>query len=229
MDVYLYLRLSLSTWCSTGPVWIWSICFIINPIPTASFPFNLPRSHLFPSAIHLTTMMQTPLIPLLLAILLAVTATATHIPPAKLHCSTTSSPNSSFATPVPFYSLPTLLSSSRPSSVSDIELIRTVTSLYALAVDGKNFPVLDLVFVPDVVGNLSQGGLLHGRTALAAAIEKSFEGLRTQHQLGTQVVDVDASGCEARSVTYFTATALGTGKKAGQVGGSEEGWRCWWV
>ena len=96
--------------------------------------------------------------------------------------------------------------------------IRDTLSLYPLAIDGKNFAALDLVFTPDVVANYSPP--LNVLTPLANVITALNESLRpvtTQHLLGTQIIDVRPGACEARSLTYYTASHFGTRDFYGEV------------
>lgn len=133
-------------------------------------------------------------------------------------CPATPVLDASFTTPVPFFSLPTIFPEpTAPQNPVDFIQIRNTINLYPLAVDGKNYGALGEVFTPNVVANLSQGGLIHGLPALEGAIGASFVHVTTQHQLGTQYIDIIKGGCQAKSVTYFTATLLGTGKFYGQV------------
>lgn len=126
--------------------------------------------------------------------------------------------NGAFTTPVPLFSLPTIFpQSTAAQNPIDYNEIRNTLSLYPLAVDGKNFGSFSKVFTSNVVANLSQGGLIHGLPALEGAVSASFVHVTTQHQLGTQYIDIVKEGREAESVTYFTATLLGTGKFYGQV------------
>lgn len=126
--------------------------------------------------------------------------------------------DAAYVDPVSFSALPTIFSDpATPGDSTDFNQIRQATSLYALAVDGKNADPLIKVFTPDVVANLSRGGLIKGLPALQVALLEGFVGLTTQHQIGTQFIDIAKGGCQAKSITYFTATLLGTGPSFGQV------------
>ena len=39
----------------------------------------------------------------------------------------------------------------------------------------------------------------------------------TQHSYGTQVIEIESGGCDAKAVTYFTATHFGRGVYLGEV------------
>ncbi|KAL9116564.1 MAG: hypothetical protein Q9187_006911, partial [Circinaria calcarea] len=122
---------------------------------------------------------------------------------------------------IPFYSLATsypraITSDQNPSTVSQI---RNTLALYPLAIDGKNFAALSLVFTPDVVANYSAPlNVLTGLATVQATLQQSLMYVDTQHSYGTQVIEVLARGCTAKSVTYFTASHFGRGKYSGQVG-----------
>jgi len=106
-----------------------------------------------------------------------------------------------------------------PSAAADIEQIRATIALYGLALDGKNFPILDNVFTPDVRANYSALGVMNGVEQLKTTLEASLEPVAsTQHQFGTSVVQLcrdtsAAAGAEemsgttaAISVTYTTTS-----------------------
>lgn len=121
---------------------------------------------------------------------------------------------------IPFFSLATSYSralgpNQGPSTISQI---RQTVALYPLAIDGKNFAALSLVFTPDVVANYSAPlNVLTGLSTVQATLKQSLMYTDTQHSYGTQVIEVLEGGCTAKSVTYFTATHFGKGKYYGQV------------
>jgi hypothetical protein len=91
--------------------------------------------------------------------------------------------------------------------VANIEAIRQVTALYALAIDGRSFETLRKVFVPDARANYSDPiGVLNGVQAVIDTLGPSLQMfVTTQHHLGTQYIHVcDADN--AVSVTYFQAS-----------------------
>jgi hypothetical protein len=91
--------------------------------------------------------------------------------------------------------------------VVNIEAIRQVTALYALAIEGRSFETLRKIFVPDVRTNYSDPiGVLNGVQAVIDTLAPSLETfVTTQHHLGTQYIHVcDADN--AVSVTYFQAS-----------------------
>jgi hypothetical protein len=95
----------------------------------------------------------------------------------------------------------------KPTDLYAIEAIRQATALYALAIDGRAFDVLDRVFTRDARANYSDpifvlNGVEEIKTQLAPGLA-AFPS--TQHHLGTQYIHV----CDedtAVSVTYFQAS-----------------------
>lgn len=96
---------------------------------------------------------------------------------------------------------------SNAADLLSAQAIRDTLALYPLALDGRNFDVLDEVFAPDVqasymgpLGNFTS--LQDLKTGLAAV----FSGLTsTQHNYGTQIVSIH-SPTSAVSVTYVHAS-----------------------
>lgn len=132
-------------------------------------------------------------------------------------------PEPSFATnltaAIPFYSLPTTYPLSLTPQNPTIEnQIRNTLAHYPLAIDGKNFAALDLVFTQHVVANYSEPlGVLTGLPAVVSALESSLSPVGTQHAFSTQVIEILAGEVEARSLTYYTASHFGQGDYYGQV------------
>jgi hypothetical protein len=91
--------------------------------------------------------------------------------------------------------------------VRNIEAIRQVMALYALAIDGRSFEILRKVFGPDVRANYSDPiGVLEGVQAIIDTLAPDLNTfISTQHHLGTQYIHIcDADN--AVSVTYFQAS-----------------------
>lgn len=120
--------------------------------------------------------------------------------------------------PIPFFDLPDVTSgSSFVASPFDVEAIRNAMAHYPLALDGKNFAALSLVFAANAVANYSDPlGVLSPLTAIEAVLSASLKPVTTQHLLGTQVIDV-LSPTTAFSVTYFEATHFGKGEFTGEI------------
>jgi hypothetical protein len=99
----------------------------------------------------------------------------------------------------------------------DVDGIRNTLSLYPLAIDGKNFPALGLVFATNAVANyFTPLNVLTPLSTIESALEASLAPVTTQNSFGTQVIDV-LSPNTAVSVTYYTATHFGMGQFAGQI------------
>lgn len=120
--------------------------------------------------------------------------------------------------PIPISALPTAYSvASRTQAADSIAQILNTLSLYPLAIDGKDFGALSLVFTADVYTNFSAPlNVLTPLTVVQAGISQALAFVDTQHLYGTQIVDIQ-NDCQARSVSYFTATHFGRGRYFGQV------------
>ena len=120
--------------------------------------------------------------------------------------------------PVPQFDLPYAFQSAEyVASPSDVEAIRNTLALYPLAIDGKNFPALGLVFATNAVANYSAPlNVLTPLSTIESALEASLAPVTTQHSFSTQVIDI-LSPNTAVSVTYYTATHFGIGQFAGQI------------
>ncbi|KAM0797088.1 hypothetical protein BDR22DRAFT_975616 [Usnea florida] len=116
-------------------------------------------------------------------------------------------------------SLPSAYPNSLTAQKPALDLqIRNTLSHYPLAIDGKDFAALSLVFTQDVVANYSAPlGVLNGLASVMSTLEASLAAVRTQHALSTQVVEILESEAAARSLTFYTATHFGVGVYYGQV------------
>ena len=125
--------------------------------------------------------------------------------------------------PIGLFSLPvSYAAASLPADPYVQTQIHNTLALYPLAIDGKNFAELDRVFDSDVVANYSAPlNIITGVLNLQAVLNASLFYVTTQHSLATQIIEVVKGGCEAKSVTYFTATHFGQGDYFGQVSASE--------
>ncbi|KAK5741305.1 hypothetical protein LTR17_004011 [Elasticomyces elasticus] len=95
--------------------------------------------------------------------------------------------------------------------------IRNTLALYPLCIDGKDFASLSFVFTEDAVANYSEPlNTLTSLSDIQTVLEASLAPVATQHQLGTQVVELFGH-CAARSLTYFVANHFGKGVYEGQV------------
>ncbi|OBT61026.1 hypothetical protein VE03_09626 [Pseudogymnoascus sp. 23342-1-I1] len=139
---------------------------------------------------------------------------------ALTHATTADSPALSLTgtDPLRFFNLPTLISAEKSAAnPHDIEAIRATLSLYPLAIDGKNFGSLSLIFAEDAVANYSAPlNVLSPLSTIQSVLEASLKPVTTQHSFGTQLIDV-LSRDEAFSVTYYTATHFGRGEFEGRT------------
>lgn len=127
--------------------------------------------------------------------------------------------NSTTSDYIPPFDLATIYASSTSNqdAVAANE-IRNTLALYPVAIDGKNVDALSEVFTEDIVANYTTTlGFLTSIPAIVTGIENIIKYVTTQHQLGTQAIDVKKHSCEAKSVTYFTASHFGQKKYANQV------------
>jgi ketosteroid isomerase-like protein len=99
----------------------------------------------------------------------------------------------------------------------DVEAIRNALAHYPLAIDGKNFAALSLVFAPKAVANYSAPlGVLQPLSTIQSTLQSSLAKVTTQHSFGTQIIEV-LTPASAVSVTYYTATHFGMGASEGQI------------
>ncbi len=96
---------------------------------------------------------------------------------------------------------------------------RDKISLYALAIDNKNFPLLSEVFTPDTTAKFSllpPNELLHGLTETQHVLKGALKDYVTQHTLSTTVVDL-LDGSEPNSTAYLVAHYFGKGNLTGRI------------
>ncbi|RDW86022.1 hypothetical protein BP5796_04347 [Coleophoma crateriformis] len=132
--------------------------------------------------------------------------------------------------PIPFFDLPVVTACSPfVVSPSDVEAIRRTLSRYPLAIDGKNFAALNLIFTSNAVANYSAPlNVLTPLATIQSALEASLMPVTTQHLLGTQIIDV-LSPTSAFSVSYFTATHFGKGAYLGEIVTAYGQYQDWWI
>ena len=105
-----------------------------------------------------------------------------------------------------------------PQGPSAQDQIRNTLAHYPLAIDGKNFAALNLVFTADAVANYSAPlNVLNGLKAIETTLELNLRPVLSQHALSTQVIEISTGGKSAKSVTYYTASHFGQGAKVGKV------------
>ena len=121
--------------------------------------------------------------------------------------------------PIPIYAVPTSYPLSLTRQDADLQdQIRNTLAHYPLALDGKNFAALNLIYTADAVVNYSAPlNVLTGLPQIEAVVEQTLRAVLTQHSYGTQVIEIEKGKTRARSVTYFTATHFGKGNATGKV------------
>ncbi|RYP86972.1 hypothetical protein DL769_000615 [Monosporascus sp. CRB-8-3] len=102
-----------------------------------------------------------------------------------------------------------------PSNPIDYFAIKNTLSLYCIALDSKDFGLLEQVFTEDVDAKYPFATLKRLRN-LADAIQKRLAPITSQHALTTQTVSIAADGKTAEAVTYFTGIHFGQGSWKGQ-------------
>lgn len=106
----------------------------------------------------------------------------------------------------------------KPQDADTQNQIRNTLAHYPLAIDGKNFDALDLVFTTDAVANYSAPlNVLVGLGQIQLVLEQSLAPVMSQHAYTTQVIEVLEGGGSAKSVTYFTSSLFGRGNETGKV------------
>jgi SnoaL-like domain len=152
----------------------------------------------------------------LFAALLGLPATIAAAAPTSPSPSSSSLLNST--QPVALFDLPNAFPCSEyVPDPFDVEAIRNTLAHYPLAVDGKNFAALSLVFAPNAVANYSAPlGVLTPLSTIESSLKSSLSTVTTQHAFGTQIIDILTLDT-AVSVTYYTATHFGMGAYAGQI------------
>lgn len=92
--------------------------------------------------------------------------------------------------------------------------IRNRLSIYALALDSKDFNRLNQVFTNDVVGRFfpPPNDVLNGLETVKKFIADALDDIVTQHTLSTTVVEF-SSPTAANSTTYLVANYIGQGNQ----------------
>ena len=121
--------------------------------------------------------------------------------------------------PISFHTLPTSYHSSLKLQDADIQnQIRNTLAHYPLAIDGKNFDALDLVFTTDAVTNYSAPlFVLAGLDEIKRVLQRSLSPVLSQHSYGTQIIEIEKGRETAKALTYFTASHFGVGNATGKV------------
>jgi hypothetical protein len=134
--------------------------------------------------------------------------------------------------PIPLFSLPTDFPPPAIEDAVDIEAIRNTLALYPFCIDGKNFAALSNVFTTNAVANYSAPlNVLTPLSTIESVLSSSLTCVTTQHNFGTQLIDI-ISSTVAESITYYRAAHFGTGALVGQVayayGQYQDTWQKQW-
>lgn len=101
---------------------------------------------------------------------------------------------------------------------ADWATIQQTLYLFSIAVDTKNYALLNDIFTPTATANFSTPSSqnISGLAAITALLSKGLTGVVSQHSLTTLAVDFQ-SPTLANSTQYLTTTFLGQGNLTGQV------------
>lgn len=113
---------------------------------------------------------------------------------------------------------PACLASTLHNDPSDyIEIQRTLAK-FALAVDSHDYSLLDEVFAPNVTATLQiPSDPVQGLAAIQNYLLYALNNTISQHNFGTQLIDIGTDRTSAHVVTYIIGTFVGTGgEKAGK-------------
>ena len=100
------------------------------------------------------------------------------------------------------------------SNPSDELDIRNKLSLYAFAVDNKDFSNFDQLFTKDVSVDYV-GQTYTDLAAFTTFLDTSVAGKVTQHAISSTVVDTSSGATTPNSTSYVVATFLGQGNQTG--------------
>lgn len=122
---------------------------------------------------------------------------------------------------IPFHSLPISYPLSLKLQDADTQdQIRNTLAHYPLAIDGKNFDALGLVFTTDAVANYSAPlFVLSGLEDIKKVLQGSLAPVLSQHMYGTQLIEIEQGRKTAKALTYYTASHFGVGNATGKVCG----------
>ncbi|RYP22713.1 hypothetical protein DL765_001563 [Monosporascus sp. GIB2] len=96
----------------------------------------------------------------------------------------------------------------------DYFAIKHTVSLYCIALDSKDFGLLEQVFAEDVDAKYPFA-TMKGVRDVADTIQKRLAPIASQHALTTQTISIAADGKTAEAMTYFTGIHFGQGKWKG--------------
>ena len=101
-------------------------------------------------------------------------------------------------------------------SAEDVTGIQQTLGLFPVAIDQKQFDLLDAVFTTNATANFRGPSLLVGVPAIKRSLSKGLTGLISQHDLGTLYINMTEPD-KAVSYNWLQGTFFGTGNSAGQT------------
>ncbi|RYP28258.1 hypothetical protein DL767_007308 [Monosporascus sp. MG133] len=99
---------------------------------------------------------------------------------------------------------------------TDFFAIKNTLSLYCIALDTKDFRLMEQVFTEDVDAKYPFAAM-KGVRDVAETLQKRLAPVTSQHALTTQTISIAADGRSAEAVTYFTGVHFGQGKWKGEA------------
>ena len=128
--------------------------------------------------------------------------------PALLACLALFSASCSCLTPTQYALL------NHPSA-EDHTGIQQTLGLFPLAIDLKQFDLLDAVFAANATANFTGHSVSVGVPAIKSYLSKGLTGLASQHNLGTLYINMTASD-KATSYNWLQGSFFGTGNAVNQ-------------
>ncbi|KAI9673616.1 MAG: hypothetical protein M1817_002253 [Caeruleum heppii] len=96
--------------------------------------------------------------------------------------------------------------------LADVDAIRHTLFRYPQAIDSKAYDIMEELFTPDATYSLSPAvPAVTGVAAIKNVIASASRDAKTQHFMGTEVIDLDRKRGTATSVVYLLGTFYGQG------------------
>lgn len=100
-------------------------------------------------------------------------------------------------------------------SADDVTGIQQTLGLFPIAIDLKQFDLLDAVFTPDAVANFTGHSISVGIPAIKDYLSNGLAGLASQHNLGTLYINKTGADT-ATSYNWLQGSFFGTGAASNQ-------------
>lgn len=101
-------------------------------------------------------------------------------------------------------------------SAEDVTGIQQSLGLFAVAIDLKQFDLLDVVFSANATANFTGHSVIVGVSTIKAYLSKGLAGLKSQHNLGSLYINMTGPD-KATSYNWLHGTFFGTGNASGQT------------